>query len=118
MSIRYFLAGILLLALPLQGRAQYKLRQAAAQESLFNYAAARSLYAKVYKKKQSPAAARALAQIYREIDALEPAADKGQEFRPVDEWFWWPLSLAALMVLVVAGRALPLPRVLRARFAQ
>lgn len=73
MSIRYFLAGILLLALPLPGRAQYKLRQAAAQESLFNYAAARSLYAKVYKKKQSPVAARALAQIYRDTRDFENA---------------------------------------------
>ena len=59
-----------------------------------------------------------LAQIYREIDKLEPAADKGQQFRPVDEWFWWPLSLAVLLVLVLAGRALPLPRSVRARFAQ
>lgn len=59
-----------------------------------------------------------LAQIYREIDKLEPAADKGQQFRPVDEWFWWPLSLAVLIVLVLAGRALPLPRAVRARFAR
>ena len=59
-----------------------------------------------------------LAHIYREIDKLEPAADKGQEFRPVDEWFWRPLSLAALIVLVMAGCALPLPRVLRERFAR
>ena len=59
-----------------------------------------------------------LAHIYREIDALEPTADKGQQFRPVDEWFWWPLALAALIVLIVAGSILPLPRAWRMRFAQ
>ncbi|HSN01096.1 MAG TPA: VWA domain-containing protein [Rudaea sp.] len=58
-----------------------------------------------------------LAHIYREIDALEPTPDKGQQFRPIDEWFWWPLALAALIVLVMAGGALPLPRVWRMRFA-
>ncbi|HEY8011823.1 MAG TPA: VWA domain-containing protein [Rudaea sp.] len=41
-----------------------------------------------------------LAQIYRDIDALEPSADKQQQFRPVDEWFYWPLSLALLAALI------------------
>ncbi|MGH8123564.1 MAG: VWA domain-containing protein [Rudaea sp.] len=41
-----------------------------------------------------------LAQIYHEIDALEPSADKQQQFRPVDEWFYWPLALALLAALV------------------
>ena len=40
-----------------------------------------------------------LAQIYKEIDALEPGADKQQQFRPVDELFHWPLSLALLLAL-------------------
>src|SRR5438445_1574942 len=38
-----------------------------------------------------------LAQIYKEIDALEPGADKQQQFRPVDELFYWPLSFALLL---------------------
>jgi Ca-activated chloride channel family protein len=59
-----------------------------------------------------------LAHIYREIDAMEPAANKGEQFRPVDEWFWWPLSLAALIVLILAGSALPMPQAWRARLAR
>ena len=38
-----------------------------------------------------------LSKIYREIDALEPAADAQQQFRPVDELFYWPLSVALLI---------------------
>jgi len=38
-----------------------------------------------------------LAQIYKEIDTLEPGADKQQQFRPVDELFHWPLSVALLL---------------------
>lgn len=41
-----------------------------------------------------------LAQIYREIDTLEPGADKDQRFRPIDELFYWPLSAAAVLALV------------------
>lgn len=37
-----------------------------------------------------------LSKIYSEIDALEPAADAKQQFRPVDELFYWPLSAALL----------------------
>ncbi|MBS0557074.1 MAG: VWA domain-containing protein [Proteobacteria bacterium] len=59
-----------------------------------------------------------LARIYRQIDALEPVADKGQQFRPVDEWFWWPLALAVLIVLIAAFRALPMPQALRERWAR
>jgi Ca-activated chloride channel homolog len=43
-----------------------------------------------------------LAKIYREIDALEPAADAQQQFRPVDELFYVPLSGALLLVVVMA----------------
>ena len=53
-----------------------------------------------------------LAQIYREIDRLEPAADAQQQFRPVDELFYWPLSAALLIALFAALRGVPLPRTL------
>ncbi len=43
-----------------------------------------------------------LAKIYRDIDALEPAADATQQFRPVDELFYVPLSGALLLVAVMA----------------
>jgi Ca-activated chloride channel family protein len=42
-----------------------------------------------------------LAKIYREIDALEPAADAQQQFRPVDELFYVPLSAALLIVIAM-----------------
>lgn len=50
-----------------------------------------------------------LVQIYRDIDALEPADDNQQQFRPVDELFYWPLSGALLLALLAAfpvGQAL------------
>ena len=47
-----------------------------------------------------------LAQIYREIDQLEPADDAQQQYRPVDELFYWPLSGVLLLALL----ALPLTR--------
>ena len=59
-----------------------------------------------------------LAQIYREIDRLEPAADAQQQFRPVDELFYWPLSGALLIALVAALRAARLPRAMAARVAR
>ena len=40
-----------------------------------------------------------LARIYREIDRLEPAADKSVQYRPTDEIFHWPLSAALLLGL-------------------
>lgn len=40
-----------------------------------------------------------LAQIYRDIDRLEPSADAQQQFRPIDELFYWPLSIALLFAL-------------------
>jgi Ca-activated chloride channel family protein len=42
-----------------------------------------------------------LAQIYGEIDKLEPGADAQEQFRPVDELFYWPLG-AALLLCVAA----------------
>jgi Ca-activated chloride channel family protein len=59
-----------------------------------------------------------LAQIYREIDKLEPAADAQQQFRPVDELFYWPLSLALLIALFAALRPVPLARMLAVRAAR
>lgn len=41
-----------------------------------------------------------LAQIYREIDKLEPAADKSVQYRPTDEIFHWPLSASLLLALL------------------
>lgn len=38
-----------------------------------------------------------LAKIYQEIDRLEPAADQKELFRPIDELFFLPLSLAVLL---------------------
>lgn len=46
-----------------------------------------------------------LAGIYREINQLEPVADKAETLRPVDEMYAWPLALAML----VAALALILP---------
>lgn len=46
-----------------------------------------------------------LADIYRSIDKLEPAADVKQSLRPVDEWYWLPLGGA----LAVGAFALLLP---------
>jgi Ca-activated chloride channel family protein len=49
-----------------------------------------------------------LADIYRTIDKLEPAADTRQSLRPVDELYWMPLAAAlaagALAFLVPAWR--------------
>ncbi|MDR3387320.1 MAG: VWA domain-containing protein [Rudaea sp.] len=50
-----------------------------------------------------------LAQIYREIDKLEPADDAQQLYRPVDELFYWPLS-GVLLLALAALRPIVLPR--------
>ena len=52
-----------------------------------------------------------LAQIYREIDQLEPADDAQQQYRPVDELFHWPLS-GVLLLALLALRPIALPRAL------
>jgi Ca-activated chloride channel homolog len=46
-----------------------------------------------------------LADIYRSIDKLEPAADTKQSLRPIDEWYWLPLAAA----LAAAAFAFALP---------
>jgi len=43
-----------------------------------------------------------LANIYREIDRLEPTEQDMQEFRPLDELFAWPLGAAFVLSLVWA----------------
>ena len=45
--------------------------------------------------------ASALADVYRQIQQLEPVAARAQWLRPVDEWFWVPL--AAALALSVPG---------------
>jgi Ca-activated chloride channel family protein len=59
-----------------------------------------------------------LARIYGEIDKLEPSADAQEQFRPIDELFYWPLSGAVLIALLAAVRTVPLPRPLRTRAAR
>lgn len=59
-----------------------------------------------------------LAQIYAAIDRLEPTADMGQRFRPVDELFGWPLSLALLLAALTALRGIALPHRLRLRWVR
>lgn len=56
-----------------------------------------------------------LAKIYQDIDKLEPTDTPQQRYRPVDELFFWPLSLALLIALGAALTATPLPRALKAR---
>ena len=46
-----------------------------------------------------------LAGIYREINQLEPVADKAETLRPVDEWYGVPLGAAML----IAALALAVP---------
>jgi len=52
-----------------------------------------------------------LAKIYYEIDQLEPADDAQQQYRPIDELFYWPLS-AVLLLTLLALRPIVLPRAL------
>jgi Ca-activated chloride channel family protein len=52
-----------------------------------------------------------LAKIYREIDQLEPANDAQQQYRPIDELFYWPLS-GVLLLCLLALRPIVLPRAL------
>jgi Ca-activated chloride channel family protein len=45
--------------------------------------------------------AQALAEIYLKLDELEPVESDQESIRPVDEWFYWPLSLAFLLAMAV-----------------
>lgn len=46
--------------------------------------------------------ASALANVYRQIDKLEPVAAQAEWLRPVDEWFWYPLAAALLLSVPAA----------------
>ena len=59
-----------------------------------------------------------LAKIYRELDALEPAADAQQQFRPVDELFFWPLTAGLLIVLGLLATSASPVREWKARLAR
>jgi Ca-activated chloride channel family protein len=58
----------------------------------------------------------ALAEIYGQLDQLEPAADDEEGFRPRDDVFFWPAGLAAL-VLCLPGLAGLIPGALTGRVA-
>ncbi|ASJ75513.1 vWA domain-containing protein [Granulosicoccus antarcticus] len=49
-----------------------------------------------------------LTSIYRQIDRLEPTDEEGNDFRPLQELFFWPLSAALfLSILWVLAGSLP-----------
>ena len=50
--------------------------------------------------------AQALADIYEQLDELEPVESDQESIRPVDELFFWPLSGAFLLVLAAALAAM------------
>lgn len=56
--------------------------------------------------------AEALAQIYQQLDQLEPVESDQEAIRPVDELFYWPLGVSLLLVLTTLGWAM-LPGVQR-----
>lgn len=45
---------------------------------------------------------RELQQIYRLLDAIEPASEDDQSYRPVEELYAWPLGAALFLSLVIA----------------
>ncbi len=47
-----------------------------------------------------------LAQIYQEINALNPITQAQQFYRPQHELYYWPLALAALVMLVMLAKPL------------
>jgi Ca-activated chloride channel family protein len=58
--------------------------------------------------------AKALAEIYEQLDQLEPVESDQESIRPVDELFYWPLSAAFLLALAAAFFTLrPLPGLAR-----
>ena len=54
--------------------------------------------------------AEGLAEIYRELDKLEPVESDLEAIRPVDELFYWPLGAACLLAMFAAAiGASPVP---------
>ena len=47
--------------------------------------------------------AQALAEIYLMLDELEPVESDVEAVRPVDELFYWPMSLAYLLAMIAAA---------------
>jgi len=47
-----------------------------------------------------------LAAIYEQLDELEPVESDQEAIRPVDEPFFWPLSVAFLLVLAALMAAM------------
>jgi Ca-activated chloride channel family protein len=50
--------------------------------------------------------AEALARIYEQLDELEPVESDQEAIRPVDELFYWPLSLAFILALTAILHAM------------
>ena len=42
-----------------------------------------------------------LEKIYQKLDELEPVVSDSYQFRPVTELFWWPLSAAFVMTMLL-----------------
>ncbi len=57
-----------------------------------------------------------LAQIYDQLDRIEPVSEDEQSWRPIDELYFWPLGSALLLSVIIAlaaaygGRATAAPR--------
>jgi len=54
-----------------------------------------------------------LAQIYQQINALNPITQAQQFYRPQHELYYWPLALAALVMLVMLAKPLLAQRFIR-----
>lgn len=56
-----------------------------------------------------------LMQIYSLLDEVEPVAEDAETYRPINELYYWPLSIALLLSLLLAILKLPLFSFLTAR---
>jgi len=56
-----------------------------------------------------------LMQIYSLLDEVEPVAEDAETYRPINELYYWPLSAALLLSLLLAILKLPLFSFLTAR---
>ena len=53
--------------------------------------------------------AKALEEIYQQLDELDPVESDQETVRPVDELFFWPLS-AAFFIVLLSGLLMLLPQ--------